>query len=138
MSETLLRVSNGDLRKAITTLQSAHTINGSKTNEKSILEVAGLIPDTLIEKIWKAVRSYSFSEVQNIVFDIQAEGYPTFQVLSQFFDRIVTEETLSDKLKSEIAEKIAATEQCLSDGADEFLQLFACLSFCLKVMLVAQ
>ena len=69
-----------------------------------------------------------------------AEGYSASQTLSQLHDRLVTMETLSDKQKSVIAEKMGVSGilynstglQCLfgqivdrrlMDGADEYLQL---------------
>lgn len=36
--------------------------------------------------------------------------------------------------KAHIAEKLAQTDKCLQDGADEFIQLLAALAFALKEM----
>ena len=42
--ETLSRVANGDLRKAITTLQSAVRLRGPAVAPATVLDVAGAVP----------------------------------------------------------------------------------------------
>uniref|UniRef100_A0AAR2KBF2 AAA+ ATPase domain-containing protein n=1 Tax=Pygocentrus nattereri TaxID=42514 RepID=A0AAR2KBF2_PYGNA len=94
--EALVKVSEGDLRKAITLLQSAARLSTEKEiTESVIIEIAGTMID---------------------------EGYAGTQILNQLHD-IIIEESLSDKQKSVITEKMAVVDKCLVDGADEYLQL---------------
>uniref|UniRef100_A0A3Q3J723 AAA+ ATPase domain-containing protein n=1 Tax=Monopterus albus TaxID=43700 RepID=A0A3Q3J723_MONAL len=100
----LVRVSEGDLRKAITFLQSAARLNVDKEiTESAVIEIAGNMVD---------------------------EGYAATQILSQLHESII-EWDLNDKQKSAITEKMAVVSKCLSDGADEYLQM---LSLCSVIM----
>ncbi|KPP74297.1 replication factor C subunit 4-like [Scleropages formosus] len=104
----LVRVSEGDLRKAITFLQSAARLNGDKEiTESDVTEIAGNIID---------------------------EGYAAMQIIHQLHDTII-DESLNDQQKSVITEKMAEVDKCLTDGAEEYLQL---LSLCSVIMQQAQ
>uniref|UniRef100_A0A673JP31 AAA+ ATPase domain-containing protein n=1 Tax=Sinocyclocheilus rhinocerous TaxID=307959 RepID=A0A673JP31_9TELE len=102
--EALVSVSEGDLRKAITYLQSAARLHAEQEiTEQIIIEIAG---------------------------DMIDEGYAATNVLNQLHD-VIIDEKLSDKQKSVITQKMAEVDKCLADGADEYLQL---LSLCSVIM----
>uniref|UniRef100_A0A8C6AKI7 Replication factor C subunit 4 n=2 Tax=Odontoceti TaxID=9722 RepID=A0A8C6AKI7_MONMO len=101
----LVKVSEGDLRKAITFLQSATRLTGGKeVTEKVITDIAG---------------------------DLIDEGHAATQLVNQLHDGVVENDNLSDKQKSVITEKLAEVDKCLADGADEHLQL---IGLCATVM----
>uniref|UniRef100_A0A3Q3AGM2 Replication factor C (activator 1) 4 n=1 Tax=Kryptolebias marmoratus TaxID=37003 RepID=A0A3Q3AGM2_KRYMA len=101
---TLVHLSEGDLRKAITFLQSAARLStDKKITDHVIVEIAGNMVD---------------------------EGYAATQILTQLHDSIL-EQDISDKQKSAITEKMAVVGKCLADGADEYLQI---LSLCSVIM----
>uniref|UniRef100_A0A8B9KTR7 AAA+ ATPase domain-containing protein n=1 Tax=Astyanax mexicanus TaxID=7994 RepID=A0A8B9KTR7_ASTMX len=99
--DALVKVSEGDLRKAITLLQSTARLSAEKEiTESIVIEIAGNMID---------------------------EGYAGTQILTQLHDLII-EESLNDKQKSVITEKMAVVDKCLADGADEYLQLLGLFS----------
>ncbi|XP_006869801.1 PREDICTED: replication factor C subunit 4 [Chrysochloris asiatica] len=127
----LVKVSEGDLRKAITFLQSATRLTGGKeVTEKVITDIAGVIPAETIDGIFVACQSGSFDKLEAVVKDLIDEGHAATQVVNQLHD-VVVENHLSDKQKSIITEKLAEVDKCLTDGADEHLQL---ISLCATVM----
>ena len=73
--ETLARVSNGDLRKAITTLQSAVRLQGPRVAPQTLLDVAGAIPESAVQSVMRACATSSFQAVQDAVTDVIADGY---------------------------------------------------------------
>ena len=79
--EALSRVSGGDLRKAITTLQSAVRLRGSPVEEDAVLDVAGAVPGAAVEGLLAAARTGLFDRVQAAVTDLIAEGYPVSEQL---------------------------------------------------------
>uniref|UniRef100_A0A668AH79 Replication factor C (activator 1) 4 n=1 Tax=Myripristis murdjan TaxID=586833 RepID=A0A668AH79_9TELE len=106
----LVQVSEGDLRKAITFLQSAARLNVDKeVTESAVVEIAGRV-----------------MKYRNMV----DEGYAATQILCQLHESIIAHD-LSDKQKSAITEKMAVVDKCLADGADEYLQM---LSLCSLIM----
>ncbi|KAK2505225.1 hypothetical protein MC885_011149 [Smutsia gigantea] len=128
----LVKVSEGDLRKAITFLQSATRLTGGKeVTEKVITDIAGVIPAETIDGLFAACQSGSFDKLETVVKDLIGEGHAATQLVSQLHDRVVENDNLSDKQKSIITEKLAEVDKCLADGADEHLQL---ISLCATVM----
>lgn len=74
--EVLSRVSGGDLRKAITTLQSTVRLRGERVTADGVLDVSGTVPRSAVEGLLVAARSGLFAKVQAAVAGLIAEGYP--------------------------------------------------------------
>ncbi|ELR22313.1 Replication factor C protein [Acanthamoeba castellanii str. Neff] len=130
---TVVSISGGDLRKAITTLQSVSSLYDEKeVTEDAIVEVAGVIPPKKVDRLMDACASGSFFRLQSAVTDMTMDGYSSALVLSQMHDRIV-DAALSNKQKAEIMKRLAAADQALVDSADEFLQLFDVCAFMMRV-----
>ena len=101
--DALIRCSEGDLRKAITFLQSAARLVSAKTVDpdgdeemgssstpvtvKIIEDIAGIIPDPTIDALVKAMRprggSATYEPVSKVVEDMVADGWSAGQVLAQ-------------------------------------------------------
>jgi replication factor C subunit 2/4 len=112
-AETLIKCSEGDLRKAITFLQSAARLVGAVQVKddrdededrmdvdvdvdekesrivtiKSVEDIAGVIPDATIEKLVKAMQQKSkglvYDAVSKVVTDIVADGWSATQLVTQ-------------------------------------------------------
>lgn len=104
--DTLINVSNGDLRRAITYLQSASRLSSTSDPPTPILpqdihEIAGVVPDKVINDFARALGidvedddedemevdgkpgKTNFTTIQKKVKSIVREGYSAAQVLSQ-------------------------------------------------------
>ncbi|NXC70464.1 RFC4 factor, partial [Anhinga anhinga] len=128
----LVKVSEGDLRKAITFLQSAtRLIGGKEITEEIVTEIAGVIPKETTDELQSVCRSGSFEKLETLAKNLINEGYAVAQLVNQLHDTVVESEDYSDKQKSVIVEKLAEVDKCLADGADEYLQL---MSLCALVM----
>ncbi|XP_069581085.1 replication factor C subunit 4 [Brachyistius frenatus] len=127
----LVQVSEGDLRKAITFLQSAARLNADQEmTEHAVTEIAGVVPSNMIDSLLHICFKGTFEKLEVSVRDMVDDGYAATQILSQLHESII-ERDLSDKQKSAITEKMAVVGKCLSDGADEYLQV---LSLCSLIM----
>ncbi|PHT50250.1 Replication factor C subunit 4, partial [Capsicum baccatum] len=120
---TLSSISQGDLRRAITYLQSAARLFGSSISAKDLISVSGVIPNEVVQAIFSACRSGNFDLANKEVNNVIAEGYPVSQMLSQLYDIVVDADNISDEQKARICKKFAEADKCLVDGADEYLQL---------------
>uniref|UniRef100_A0A8B9TS62 Replication factor C subunit 4 n=1 Tax=Anas platyrhynchos TaxID=8839 RepID=A0A8B9TS62_ANAPL len=128
----LVKVSEGDLRKAITFLQSATRLMGGKEiTENIVTEIAGVIPKETMDGLLSACQSGSFERLETVAKNLINEGYAVSQLVNQLHDIVVESDDFSDKQKSIIVEKLAEVDKCLADGADEYLQL---MSLCALVM----
>lgn len=157
--DTLIKCSEGDLRKAITFLQSAARLVGvvktshSRSNGnlkkrvieddededamevdgvdssmvtiKSIEEIAGVIPNDLIDGLLQTMQPRSkgavYEAVAKQVTDLVANGRSATQVVTQLYQKIIYDDALSDKQKNKIVMQFSDVDKRLVDGADEHL-----------------
>ncbi|GAX79199.1 hypothetical protein CEUSTIGMA_g6639.t1 [Chlamydomonas eustigma] len=131
---TLSQVSGGDLRRAITTLQSAMRLVGSQVDRKAILDVSGQVPPEVVSRLLAACKSPRFQEIQKEVTDAVAEGFAAQQLLIQLQASLIADISIPDLRKASAAEVLAVADKCLVDGADETLQLMSVASQIQKVL----
>jgi replication factor C subunit 2/4 len=120
---TLSTISNGDLRRAITYLQSAARLFGSSISSTDLISVSGAIPEDVVKSLLASCKSGEFDVANKEVNNIIADGYPVSQLISQFLDVIVNADDIPDEQKARICKKLGEADKCLVDGADEYLQL---------------
>jgi replication factor C subunit 2/4 len=109
--DTLLAASKGDMRKAVTFLQSCHQLTTGKKavviTPEMVLDVSGEIPSGIMDKLWKAFSQHSFDVLKEAVNEIVYMGFPMAMVLSQIHDMVVVSSQISDLNKALICEKLA-------------------------------
>ncbi|KAK7835236.1 replication factor c subunit 4 [Quercus suber] len=120
---TLSSISQGDLRRAITYLQSAARLFGSSIFSKDLISVSGVVPQEVVAAFLIACKSGDFDLANKEVNNVIAEGYPVSQMLSQLLEVVVEADDISDEQKARICKKLGEADKCLVDGADEYLQL---------------
>lgn len=131
--DTIMRASEGDMRKAVTYLQSSHQLSGDKAiTSDLVIDISGQVPPAAIANLWTALNGNKFDAVKNAVNEITSEGHPICQLLLQIHDDVISSATLSDLDKALICEKIAVADQSLVDGASEALQLLDVASFIMR------
>ncbi|XP_033759928.1 replication factor C subunit 4-like isoform X1 [Pecten maximus] len=124
--KALLRTSEGDLRKAITYLQSASRLKTEETiTEADINEIAGVVPDQTLDDLIVVCSSDSYEKLDAGIQGLINDGHSASQVITQMHEKLIEKEDLSDKQKAVVFEKLAVVDKCLMDGADEYLQLMA-------------
>lgn len=121
---SLVTTSGGDLRKAITTLQSAVRLCPlGDFNADIIDQVTGIVPSGDIDDLVKCCEQGVYDRVDAAVDNFILNGHGASQVLQQLFERVVSTDSLSDVEKSRVLEQLGSCECRLLDGADEYLQL---------------
>ncbi|KAJ3144269.1 hypothetical protein HDU86_002079 [Geranomyces michiganensis] len=122
--ETLVRLADGDMRRSIMLLQSAHRLHmGNEITVEHICEIAGVVPESVIESLLAAWTSGSVSKIEVAVASVVRQGYSATQILDQLQDRVLADAHLTSKQKAKIALSVASMDKALVDGADEQLQL---------------
>ncbi|KAJ6798367.1 replication factor C subunit 2 [Iris pallida] len=131
---TLSSISQGDLRRAITYLQSAARLFGSSISAKDLISVSGVIPQDVVQALFAACKTGEFDLANKEVNNVIAEGYPVSQMLSQLFDIVINSDDISDEKKARICKRMGETDKCLIDGADEYLQLMDVASHTMRAL----
>jgi len=122
----LIEASEGDLRKAITFLQSMYRLKVDEAiTSLDVIELAGLVPNNILSTLVETCHSSSFEKLDACVKSLISNGYSASQVILQIHDKLVELESIDDNQKSVIMEKLSVVDKCLCDGADEYLQLMA-------------
>ncbi|KID86989.1 activator 1 41 kDa subunit, partial [Metarhizium majus ARSEF 297] len=143
--DALIRCSEGDLRKAITFLQSAARLVGASAPGKDgdgdeqmdvdskpvtvkiVEDIAGVIPGPTIDGLVEAMRprdaGQTYRSVSKIVEDMVADGWSATQVVSQLYQALTADETIADAHKNKIVMVFSEVDKRLVDGADEHLSI---------------
>ncbi|KAI8966023.1 putative replication factor protein [Daldinia sp. FL1419] len=143
--DALIKCSEGDLRKAITFLQSGARLVGAieKGDDegdkmdvddearivtvKIIEEIAGVIPDQTISGLQKAMQPKSagatYQAIAKVVEEMVADGWSAGQVLSQLYQVVIQDEMVPDIAKNKITLVFSEIDKRLVDGADEHLSI---------------
>jgi replication factor C subunit 2/4 len=133
----LIESSDGDLRKAITTLQSTHRITkpGTMISSEDVANAACLVPGEVLNDfdVSSADATISHKALRGKVDSIVRDGFSTAELLSRYSARIMASDgpgvaKLSDVQKGAIAIAVARAEANLVDGADELMQTYSVVS----------
>lgn len=139
-----IRRCEGDLRRAITCLQTAHRLN-STISWEILNDLTGSVKDDLVEASIELIKpgggsgSGQIDTAVNsptniakwVTGSLQASGYSLQEFLSQFGEEILLgNHGFSDVKLSLMSEKIGLVEHRMMDGADGPLQIMSLLSYC--------
>ncbi|TGZ83318.1 P-loop containing nucleoside triphosphate hydrolase protein [Ascodesmis nigricans] len=151
--DALVRVADGDLRRAITYLQSAAKLHnpekytgtdeqgdvemedsdetsgkvGEVVTVRSVEEIAGVIPEDVIDELLKAMtpkpgRSV-YPDVDRVVKGMVADGWNASQTVIQLYNKLVYDDVVTPDQKCEIVLVFSEVDKRLADGSDEHLQI---------------
>ncbi|KAJ1564569.1 hypothetical protein HK096_007348 [Nowakowskiella sp. JEL0078] len=141
--KALVDVSGGDLRKAIMYLQTASRLHNSEPiPENSIAEIAGVVPNDVIEKVMDSWQTGDIQQIESQAKEIIRSGYSVLQLIGQaryqkkylkmekrkMSERISLDPHVTSKQKAQAAQFLGKADKCLGDGADEHLQLLNILA----------
>ncbi|EED12314.1 DNA replication factor C subunit Rfc2, putative [Talaromyces stipitatus ATCC 10500] len=146
--DTLIRCSEGDLRRAITYLQSAARLVGATSTQKgkkdqedtemtdagsslitvqTVEEIAGVVPESVLDKLTQAMQpkkmGSAYEAVASVVSDIVADGWSATQILTQLYRRTVFNDAIPDTQKNKIVMVFSEMDKRLLDGSDEHLSI---------------
>ncbi|EEQ41587.1 hypothetical protein CLUG_05714 [Clavispora lusitaniae ATCC 42720] len=120
----ILAVSGGDLRKAITYLQSAtRSGDAGGVSSAKIKEISGVVDDASMETLVGAIRAKNPKQIAQVVKDTVLEGWSAQQTAAQLHDVFLLDDALSSQEKNDIARLLFETDKRLNSGTDEHIQL---------------
>lgn len=120
----LVETSGGDMRRAITCLQSCARLKGGEgIVYEDVLEVTGVVPERWLNDLLNVCQLKSYEKMEAYIDEMMHEAYAASKILEQIQKRIIVSTELSDSTKSLVCEKIALCSWRLQDGASEYLQL---------------
>jgi replication factor C subunit 2/4 len=138
--DDILDLAEGDMRRAVTTLQSVHALarGGSKVDTTTLAEIVGVPPSAVVEELYAALAAPTFDSLQRAVESVCASGYSAQLLLSALLPKISQSSSLHELAKAEIAIRMAESEKNMIEGADEYLQLLCVCSVAQKHFQMSQ
>lgn len=112
--KSIVEISDGDLRRAITTLQSCFRLKCSGEEKKILLEdveeMSGIIPIKFIKDYMDICSSGDYKKLEDFVNDFLNEAYSVGQFFDQLNDYVVENEFYTNPQKSAICDKLGVSE----------------------------
>lgn len=134
----LVDASDGDMRRAITYLQSAARLVGARgapLSSATVGELAGVVPADVVGGLARSIGiedgdgdgdgGASFDGILAAVRSIVLQGYSCAQVVLQLHDHVVEHPLLPAAQKTRCALRFGETDKALVDGGSEELQLLS-------------
>jgi len=128
---SLIKVSDGDMRKCINLLQSAKQLKNENDliTKEDILRVSVHVDEKVIDTIMEACQQPLFDAVIKCTENVILDGNPISLIFERLVRVIAQSDRISDYGKAQICLSIAKSDSALHDqGADEYLQLKKVLS----------
>lgn len=141
--DSLIEVSNGDMRQAIMLLWNINFIyklKGTITPE-IVYETADILPENIMNEIWDFCLIDNNKDTKKIVdisIKIKSYGFPITNLINQLFKKILVEEKINDEIKSKISIHLASTYKMLNDGGDEYIHFLNTLTFIKGIIVGAE
>lgn len=106
--KSIVEISGGDMRRAITTLQSCYRLKGASNtiSTEDLLEMSGIIPENYLIEFLEVCRAGNYSKLEEFVRQIGYEAYSIGQMLEQFNEHVLRCPSLTNKQKALICDKL--------------------------------
>lgn len=123
--KAVMQVSGGDMRRAITILQSCYRLKGSDhpITKEDIYEISGVVPEPFLEELISVCKTGDYTRLDKFATNFQYEAYSVAQFFEQLNEFIVFHEGLSDTQKATVLEKLGESAFRLNAGGSEYIQL---------------
>jgi replication factor C subunit 2/4 len=126
----IIKMSRGDLRKAINFLQKCCNSNNK---EELLDQICGIIPKNIFDELIKHIYNKDLIMVDKVMNDIYLDGYSLVNQILLFHDFVI-ESNMTNTQKSQIINKISDVDQSLIRGCDEYIQFIRLVYFIINIL----
>lgn len=122
----IYKVSVGDLRKAITMLQSAYYISGNNITVASIEYIIGIISTDRLMEYVTILEKKDHNQIDNFCNNMNKESYSNYLIINQIFNQFMYSINIDDNKKAKIIKTITDSYYNLINKSDynlEFINL---------------
>jgi replication factor C small subunit len=129
VAKKIIEYSDGDLRYAINSLQTAAAYGAGEINEQTVLQVVGEANPKQIQLILNRALNGDFLESRKMMYDLISQyGFSGSEIVKQLQRELMKVSYLSDSQKAELANIIGEYDFRLTQGANSDIQLSALLA----------
>lgn len=121
--DKLVVLSKGDMRAAVTMLQTAQTFY-DEIDENALVEVACTVPDARVASLLQKTKmAKTTDDIVRLVKEFLLEGFSGQQVMERLLDSLSRDPSIPDLNKAKCAILFSQVDERLTQGCDEELQL---------------
>jgi replication factor C subunit 2/4 len=139
--DTIINVSNGDMRKSIMILQNLNYTKNmrSKNNidtplsENDVMKIACHVDTNVCKKILTNVLNNDLISIKNMTKNIITQAISIDNLIIQLSKVIIEHDELDDDKKSKIINYASETQKKLLEGGDEYLQLMSLMCYIYQI-----
>jgi replication factor C small subunit len=129
VAEKIVEYSDGDLRYAINTLQTAAAYGKGEIDVKTVLKVVGEASPKQVQVLLAKALSGNFIEARKMMYDLIGQyGFSGSEIIRQIQRELMKVSHLSDYEKAELTNIIGEYDFRLTQGANNDIQLSALLA----------
>ncbi len=133
-AEMLVEYSEGDLRHAINSLQTAAVFRNGVVDEKTVLQVVGEASPQQVQMMLNKALNGDFIEARKMMYDlIGSYGFSGSEIIRQMQRELLKLSYVSPEEKAELSNIIGEYDYRLTQGANSDIQLSALLAQFAKV-----
>jgi len=133
----IIKISRGDLRKAINLLQKCYNLSSEKDTNEILDEVSGIIPKNLFNELINNINNKNFNEINKNIDNLSLNGYSLVNQIILFHDYIL-ESDFDNNQKSKIIIKLSEVDQNLIKGCDEYIQFIRLVYYIVNIISTAK
>ncbi|KAH7649899.1 replication factor C like AAA ATpase [Cryptosporidium bovis] len=128
--ESIVNLTDGDLRRGITILQSVSELFGKekRISVDAVVDIAGMPPTRVVERILRSCTIDGTEPILNESILVTSEGWDISSILRLLAESIIKNINLDDSKKAFLILKISEADTNISDGSNEFLTVLSLLS----------
>ena len=122
---SIVEISDGDMRRAITSLQSCYRLRGGQgmVTARDISEISGIVPNHFLEEYLAVCQRGDYGKLETFVQKMGFEAYSVAQLFEQFNEFVINHSDLSNKQKAIICDKLGECCFRMQEGGSEYLQI---------------
>ena len=133
--DNIIKLSRGDLRKAINFLQKCNTTHLSSDNDNINLlnEISGIIPTNIFNNLVNYIHKKDIINVQKIINNIYNDGYSLVNQIILFHNYIINSQIESSK-KAKIIYMIVNIDHYIIKGCSEYIQFMKLIYYIMNII----
>lgn len=126
--QLISKISSGDARRAINTIQNAKYFDCKIIDTDIIYSITSYVDETLLNPYWNEIISCTPLQLCKITQHLINEGYMLIYIF-EYLKTKVTNSNLTDYQIAKISMRIANAERIITNGGGNYIQLLAILVY---------
>lgn len=130
--DALMLASAGDMRRAVSLMQNAASLDCNRVNTETIFSCAAVVPQPMVDSLFQASVQGIVDAIQRQLDVVLREGYSPSQIIAQLLSSVLAAGggSLSEVQRGKLLVQLSEVDRRITEGSDGYVQL---LHFCTSI-----